>query len=103
MGRSGGFVFPDDSMICCEGERKEKNEKVMDFFFFFSNCWIFIFPHVTHLLKNGRNLEIFKLEVSLSHFLFILRSIDFNIISYHIIYYIILNIKKKIAEFFLEF
>ena len=102
MGRSGGFVFPDDSMICCEGERKEKNEKVMDFFFF-SNCWIFIFPHVTHLLKNERKLEIFKLEVSLSHFLFILWSIDFNIISYHIIYYIILNIKKKMQNFFLEF
>ena len=95
------ICVPGDYVICCEEERQEKNEKVMGFFF--SNCWIFIFPHVTHLLKNERKLEIFKLEVSLSHFLFILWSIDFNIISYHIIYYIILNIKKKIAEFFLEF
>ena len=84
-------------------EEREKWESDGFFFFFFSNCWIFIFPHVTHLLKNERKLEIFKLEVSLSHFLFILWSIDFNIISYHIIYYIILNIKKKIAEIFLEF
>ena len=35
---------------------------------FFFNCWIFFFPCVTHLLllKNGRKVEIFKLEASLS-------------------------------------
>ena len=48
MGRSGGFVFPDDSMICCEGERKEKNEKVMDFFFFFLTVG-FLFFHMSHI------------------------------------------------------
>ena len=62
MGHSGGFMLPV-TVIYCEGERQEKNEKVM---VSISNRWIFIFPRVTHLLKNGRKLEIFKREGSLS-------------------------------------
>ena len=50
MGHNGGLVLPV-TVICCEGERQEKNEKVIVFIF---NRWIFIFPRVTHLLKKKK-------------------------------------------------
>ena len=54
-------------------ETKKKKKKNNGWLVFFEAIRCFIFPHVTHLLKNGRKLEIFKLEVSLSLVFYVLR------------------------------
>ena len=49
------------------GNWKEKKKKYYGWRVFFKAIRCFIFSHVTRLLKNRRKLDIFKLEVSLTH------------------------------------